>query len=218
MNARQPAPDAGSKAIFESLFRLIKSCSTPRTILILFGLLLAFVPAFVALDVHLGGTTPPDALFGYSAEQAYRAFEAEGDGGRRHHLLFEVVDLLLIPVYSLLYATTIAYTGQRLFGQSSRVVNLGISVPLVAGLVDYAENGLLMSLLLIYPQPLVGLATVAGVFTMAKWTWVYTGISLAGLGLLGLLGQALLRWHQRRHERSGEVRRLELPRPPVAAA
>jgi hypothetical protein len=179
-----------SAPLFDVLARPIRSWSTPRTMLILFGLLLLFVPAFVILKAGIGVPTPPDAMFGYSAEQAYRAFDAEEASGRRYHLIFQVLDLLLIPVYASLFATTIAYTFQRLFGRGSPVVNLGIVVPVLAGLVDYAENVSLLTLLWTYPEPLLALAAVSGVLTMLKWALVGAGCSLALLGLFGIALQA----------------------------
>jgi hypothetical protein len=200
-----------------ALIATIRSCSTPRTMLILLGVLLAFAPAFVALNVQLGGVTPPESMLGYSAEQAYRALDAEGDGGRRFHLLFEGIDLFLIPVYVMLYATVIAYTGERLFGRQGRVVTWGITIPLLAGFIDYVEDAALVILLGTYPEHLIGLATIAGILTLAKWIFVYTGALLALSGLLGLAGQKMLRLCQRRHQGTNEIRRLDLPRPPLAA-
>ena len=184
----------------ESFLTWITSRSSPRTMIILFGLLLAFAPAFVALNRELGGLTPPDALFGYSAQQAYRTFDAESEAGRRFHLIFEVIDLFMIPVYTLLYATTISYTARRLLGQGSRVVTWAMAIPLLAALADYSENAVLMTLLASYPQRLDALAAVAGVFTLTKWALVSAACVLAILGLLGSLGKAILQQYRRRHD------------------
>lgn len=186
--------------MFAALDRLVRPHATLGTMLGLLGFLVLFAPAFVILRMQLGTTVPPEAMFGYSAEQAYQILAAEGEAGRRVHLLFEIVDLLLIPVYTALYATAISYGAQRLPGRWHRVLAFCLFVPVLAGLIDYAEDGCLLTLLWAYPERLSTLATIAGVLTFAKWVLVYASLGLTFLALLGAVVQA---WRDRRAYQQG---------------
>jgi hypothetical protein len=176
--------------MFASLDRLIRRHATPGTMLGLLGFLVLFAPAFMILRMQLGATVPPDAMFGYSAEQAYAALAAEGEAGLRVHLLFEVIDLLLIPVYTALFATAVAYAARRMSRPWSRLLAWGTLVPVLAGLADYAEDGCLLTLISAYPERMPALAAVAGLLTLGRWLLVYASLGLAVVGLVGAAIQA----------------------------
>jgi hypothetical protein len=164
--------------------RLIRSRANGRWILTLLGLLVVLTPVLAVAGINMGEPSPGGRLW-YTAEEAYLALDAQGESGRQYHVLFLLLDLLLIPVYVALYAATIAHTYQRLFGRSDRVartIDLCMGVPLLAGLADYAENGALLALLYSYPEQIPALATVAGFLTAAKWTLVIPGFCLAASG------------------------------------
>jgi hypothetical protein len=171
-------------AVLSSLSRHLRAPDSTRPILFLVGLLLVLTPILAVLRLNIG-ETPPDGTLGYTAEQAYQMLDAAGDAGRQYHLVFELLDLFYIPVYVALLATTIAYTFRKLFGRSDRVVNavdLVLMVPLFAGLVDYAENAALLTLLARYPEQLPALAALAGALTSVKWTLVTLAFCLAASG------------------------------------
>ena len=192
--------------MFAALDRLTRPHATLGTMLGLLGFLVLFAPAFVILRMQLGATVPLDAMFGYSAEQAYQLLAAEGGGGRRVHLLFEIVDLLLIPVYTALYATAIAYGAQRLPGPWRRVLAICLFVPVLAGLVDYAEDASLLALLWAYPDRMPTVATLAGMLTLAKWVLVYASLALT---IVALLGAAVRTWRHREAYRQGMLLDLD---------
>jgi hypothetical protein len=150
--------------------------------------------------MQLGTIVPPDAMFGYSAEQAYQTLAAEGEGGQRVHRLFQIIDLLLIPVYTALYATAIAYGAQRLSDPWRRLLATCLFVPVLGGVVDYAEDASLLMLLSAYPDRLPTLATVAGGLTLAKWVLVYASLALT---IAALLGAAIQTWRARQAYQQG---------------
>lgn len=164
-----------------------RSFARPRIILALFGLLLLMVPVMLSLRAGIGVETPPDGLLGgFTADQLYSILDAEGDGGRFYHLLFQLADLFLIATYVAFYAASIAYWFRRLLGRHSRIVVALALLPVLAGLVDYAENAGLVTLLLWYPDTLPWLADLTGWFTQAKWALTGACLLLATFGMLGV--------------------------------
>ncbi len=183
--------------MFFALSETLRTWSTPRTILILLGLVIVLGGLFVAVGAQLGGPTPEAHFIGYSAELAFAALEDEGERGRRLHIVLELIDLLLIPAYALLYACTITFGFCRLLGRASALVHLNL-VPLLAGLVDYAEDACWLVLLGAFPRVVDGLATLAGILTAAKWALVFASLAVAVVALLGVAIQKAIRFGRAR--------------------
>jgi hypothetical protein len=162
--------------------RLLDRASEGTMVRILSCLLGVLVPLLLIVRANAGDAPLPGGQFGYSPEEAFRALDAVGSDGRWWFTAFQVLDLALIPAYSLLLAGAI---------RRARLGWLGLClVPLLAGAADYAENGCLLILLAAYPQTLTDVALAAGAATSAKWA-LLGGASL--LALSGPLGVAFSR-------------------------
>jgi hypothetical protein len=162
--------------------------------LCLFGLMSLLAVILTLVKTQLSDPALPGGQFGYTAEEAYRALGTVGGDGRGWFTVFQLVDLLFIPTYALLFATTISATARALIGRESHWRGLCL-IPLLASLVDYVETGCLLILLTAYPRHLAELATVAGVVTTAKWSLVGGSALLASVGLLGVLVQHARAFH-----------------------
>lgn len=126
-----------------------------------------------------GGHTILDMVPFYTAEKAYQMLTAYGPAGREHYLriLFTVDIVLPILAASFLaVAMTLVFPA----GHSLRKLNVA---PLLALAADYVENAAALALLLYYPNRLDGVASIAGVFTLAKHGlyWGSTLLVLYGL-------------------------------------
>lgn len=134
-----------------------------------------------------GGASIPDMeMFGYSPQQAYDILTAQGENGRAFYLHSIIPQDFLFPLlYALFYATTLTYMAQRLLPADHVFQHIGL-LGLSAGLADWAENLVLLGLLLNYPQRLDTLAMVANIFTLVKASLsMFTmGLILIGMGWL----------------------------------
>src|SRR6266498_2583261 len=102
-----------------SLSDWIGSRSSLKTRLALLGLVCLFVPILAIIKASVPDPALPGGQLSYSAEQAYRALSEVGSDGRRWFTVFQLVDLLFIPAYTLLFATTINVTYRTLLGRAS---------------------------------------------------------------------------------------------------
>jgi hypothetical protein len=175
------------------LDQLIAPRAKPGAILALLGLTVALGSLLVVVKSHLGDVPLPGGQLVYSSEQVYEALAASGGEGRRWFLLFQLLDLSFIPVYSLLFAATIRWAYRALAADRQRVAMLSVA-PLLGALADSMENGCLLLVLAAYPRQLWLVATVAGAFTAAKWILVGGSVLIASVGLLGVAAQ----WARRR--------------------
>ncbi len=134
-----------------------------------------------------GGARVLDTELFYSAQKAYAALDALQPAGRAEYLGFLLlVDSVFPLVYSAALAILLTVVFRSAFRAGQRVHKLAL-VPLAIGAFDYLENLAIITLLLRYPWHLEGLATLAGYFTLAKWSLTALSLLLLLLGLLGVL-------------------------------
>jgi hypothetical protein len=126
----------------------------------------------------------PDMSFVYSAGDLYRWAEAYGPDGRAAYVRVRwSFDLAWPLVYGLFLVTAVSWLGRRAYPSDSRWRLLNLT-PVVAVLLDYAENVLTSVVMLRYPSETVVAASLASPVTIAKW--IFVGVGFAAL-LTGLL-------------------------------
>lgn len=174
--------------------RIGKAASWPKV-----GLLLVAYVALVfvlsaaegRIKVYSGGRGVPDLLKGFTAAELYARLEAFGPEGRRIYAHAELVDLVYPVVYATLFAFLLALAVRRLFGPESRWAPLCL-LPYAAMLSDFLENACFFTVLGAWPARLDAVATLGGVFNLAKWGIVGFTLPLAIVGLVAM-GIAALR-------------------------
>ncbi|NNG03689.1 MAG: hypothetical protein HKM95_06255 [Inquilinus sp.] len=116
-----------------------------------------------------GGLEPFDLLpGGYDMDYARRLLEAIGSEGRAFYLTRQIpLDLL----YPGLFAATFAMVWLWLFARLSSpspLLRAGALLPIVVGIADYAENALVVTMLIGFPNLSKGVVKAASLFTVTK--------------------------------------------------
>jgi hypothetical protein len=177
--------------------RIGNAASWPRVGLV-FLAYLALVSALTAAEgrikEHSGGLGVPDLLHGFTAAELYARLEAFGPEGRRIYFFGELVDLIYPLVYATFFAFILALAARRLFAAGSRWALLCL-LPYAAMLSDYLENTCFFTVLGAWPSRLDAVATLAGVFNLAKWgifavTLPLVVVGLVAMGIVALRGRA----------------------------
>jgi hypothetical protein len=159
--------------IVDRIVAWIDRLATSRNILLYLALYLALNAAVLPLaqariEAASGGIGPLDSQFTYSPTRAYAALAAYGNDGRQFYGIVEVTAGLVYPaIYGLFFALTIAYCFRRVMPPGHFAHRLAL-LPLVAALLDYVENALIVVLIMAYPERLAGLAVAAGLITALK--------------------------------------------------
>ena len=137
-----------------------------------------------------GGLSILDTRFFYSPTDVYALLDALGDEGiaiyQRMHL---GLDLLFPLVYTLFFASLGAFLRAKLQAQFKRLTPPAW-ILFLAGFFDLLENGSIMLLAWRYPAKMEGLAKIAQVFTLLKF-------SFFGLSIALLLFHLALAWLMR---------------------
>ncbi len=105
-----------------------------------------------------------DLTVGFNPQKTLDMVAAYGDEGRAYYARTEMTADVAYPiVYAFFFGIilTMLYRGKR-----SNWVNV---LPFVALAFDYAENGILVTLLKSFPQQSYPMAVVCEVFKMGKW-------------------------------------------------
>ncbi len=128
-----------------------------------------------------------DVTINYSPEVAYAKLTAYGEQGRYAYRIFlDYVDSVFPALYGLFfllgttYAFACVFPGRPVW-QKLSFLTLGTT------LFDYAENFCFLAMLRHYPQRLEGVARVANIFTLTKWSFAVFSMVLVIIGAAGLL-------------------------------
>lgn len=133
-----------------------------------------------------------DLMFRYTPGELYEVVEGYSEQGRQVYALGSATFDVVHPIaYAFFYAIVITYTFRRLFAPQNPLQRLHL-VPFGAMLADILENASIIAILLSYPQRLVGLAWLAGLFTTAKWILACAAIGLALLGIVGSVSRWII--------------------------
>jgi hypothetical protein len=137
-----------------------------------------------AAEEYSADVGSPDLSFFYSAEELYRMAEVYGEEGREAYIRARFTfDLLWPIVYTLFLSTAISWSFVRAVPTYSglRSVNL---VPILAMVFDYLENISTSLVMWRYPEKIVGVAAIAPIFTLVKWTLLTVAILSLILGVV----------------------------------
>lgn len=169
--------------------------STGRTLLVLFILFTSIIVAVNALDVPIsipalkrlsGGIGILDEQFFYTPDRAYEIMDAYGSAGRQLHLAISLlVDIPLPAIHALFFAVAVTVIFRRAFTPDSRLQRLNL-LPLAGGVIDYAENLSILSIIIRYPERVDIIASLAGYLTLAKNISILSSLILILLGLAAL--------------------------------
>ena len=141
-----------------------------------------------------GGAGSPDTSFFYTPDDLYRMAEAYGEVGRQAYIRARFTfDLIWPLVYTLFLATAISWTFGRAFAPDSRWQRANL-VPLLAAILDYAENLSTSLVMLRYPAQTAVVDLLAPVFTALKWGLLGASFLLLIAGIV----VAVWRWARRK--------------------
>jgi hypothetical protein len=121
--------------------------------------------------------------FGFApASQAHAVLTAFGPAGRHTQaLLLSTVDVLIPFASGLFGALAIVVFGRALLGKPGRWLGL-VSIPILAMLLDYAENASIAALLVTFPRDPAWLSVVTHALTQAKTVFYGSTALLVALG------------------------------------
>jgi hypothetical protein len=176
--------------------RIGNAASWPRVGLVFLaygGLLSALMAAEGRIKEHSGGLGVPDLLHGFTAAELYARLEAFGPEGRHIYFFAELVDLIYPLAYATFFAFLLALAARRLFAPGSRWAMLCL-LPYGAMLSDYLENACFFTVLGAWPARVDVVATLGGVFNLAKWgifgvTLPLVVVGLVAMGVVALQGR-----------------------------
>jgi len=146
-------------------------------------LVLPKVSAYTAIAI--GGEGSPDTELLYSGETLYNIAGSYGMAGRRLYILLRwTFDLIWPMVYGVcLISLSISLTHTI----KHRVIKKMYLLPMGAVVFDYLENTFVTIVMLIYPQKLITIGTIASYASLLKWLWLslaFIGVIVVAMGLL----------------------------------
>lgn len=151
----------------------IERLATPKATLIALAVCLVvgfltfrFGP-FARLSTWGGEARLFDMTADYAPEQAWAILEAFGPEGRALYLRFLALDTLTLCLNGLAGALLLAFALKRLFAERSVLRRLAWT-PVLVALLDLCENGGILAMLLLYPQPPEGIAGFTRLVTSIK--------------------------------------------------
>ncbi len=119
-----------------------------------------------------GGAGILDLQNGYSVNRAYEILSGLGPAGRAYYLRAILpMDFIFPLTYTLFYLSTMLWI-LKATPALNKWMNLIVFVPLLTVLFDYAENIMIINMLVSFPQQLTLTAKAANVFTMLKFNFV----------------------------------------------
>ena len=126
----------------------------------------------------------PDTSLWYSPGDLYAAAQAWGPDGRAAYVSARVTfDVVWPLVYGALLLTTLAWVWARATVSGSRWRRTAL-LPVLAVMLDYAENICTATAIARYPARTPVLAELAPMFTAAKWLTLSASFLLLGIGLI----------------------------------
>jgi len=183
----QPSPAPGA---VRRLAEALVAASTGRRALIALAVFVAFtatvLPWQAGIAAEYGeGVGSPDTSLWYSADGLYELAEAYGDDGRAAYVRARVTfDVVWPLVYAAMLALALGWLLRRATAPLARL-RVVVLLPIAALLADYAENACTAIVMARWPSTTDLLATLAPVFTAAKWTLL--GAAFLAVPVLGLL-------------------------------
>ena len=154
----------------------IGTVSTGRTVLLLFVATQIIYLAMLLFTLphlqHLAGGMKPFDLLpqGYDSVYAGNFMEAIGPEGRRFYLTRQIpLDLVYPALFAMAFAVMWVWLLNSYHCASGRWRWVAL-LPVIAGLADYVENGLIATMLNTYPDMSDAVVATASLATMLKST------------------------------------------------
>ena len=135
------------------------------------------------LKIISGGVGLLDMELLYTPEQAYTLFATMGKAGRTFDLSYIIpLDLVFPFLYTLFYAVSITWLLHRWLPEHSMWHSLNL-IPLFGGIADYLENFGIITMLVLWPEPLpnVALFTMVAGFVKFSFTIISTLLIIGAL-------------------------------------
>lgn len=125
--------------------------------------------------------------FFYTAEWLNTLASQLGDEGRRFYIISRLRFDFLWPVaFTFFFFNVLA-----LLYKDMRLIRYLLLLPIFGLIFDYLENVSVSVVFAMYPRTLVALSHLAGIFTMFKWTAIYTTFIVIVVGIIRLAGKSV---------------------------
>lgn len=171
------------------LYNLSTTRVTVLSLILFFLFLIMVLPhqAETAAE-ETGSTLSPDTSFYYSPARLYSIAETYGTQGRRAYIQHRFTFDLIFPlVYTFFLTASLSQALRRLMANVPRALKLNL-IPVLGMTCDYLENLSTSLVMAAYPQQLLFIARLAGIFTLMKWVFIGASFFLLigpGIYLLG---------------------------------
>ena len=131
-----------------------------------------------------GKSGSPDMSFYYSADDLYHFAEAYGEQGREAYVRARFTfDVIWPLVYTLFLTTTISWVNTRAFAPDSWWQRANL-IPVLGLVFDYLENLTTSLVMLRYPDRTAVIDSLAPVFTLLKWVFIFGSFVLLFAGVV----------------------------------
>jgi len=158
----------------ERLIRLLQKYATGKVVLVLFTLTVAVYLAMLLYSIPAVVSFAPDMMLfdlspaGYTFEYAAALLEALGSEGRATYLTTQLpLDFFYPGLFAVTYSLLLTWLFLKGADHSSKVYYFSL-VPIAAGLFDYIENVLIVSMINSFPDISPTIAELASIFTILK--------------------------------------------------
>ena len=133
---------------------------------------------------RFGGLTPLDLRESYTHQDVCTFMEKIGDSGRMFYAkMLLMLDFAFPLAYTLFWAAAIAFFWSKFLPCNSKLMYISL-LPFAAGLADWLENLLVLSMLFSYPKILNLMVQLANFMTNAKDFFMWVSLLLLLIGLL----------------------------------
>lgn len=174
-----------------NLSEKIKRMSSPKPLLLLalffiiMYMLISGQPFGAAeFSERFCGLTPLDLQGSYTTEEVCTYMEKLGEAGRIFYAkMLLMLDFAFPLSYTLFWSAGFAFLLGRFLPCNSKLMYISL-LPFVAGLADWMENLLILSMLFSYPKIVNIVVTLAGVMTSIKDLFMWISLLLLVFGLL----------------------------------
>lgn len=146
---------------------------------------------------RFSGLTPLDQRESYTPQEVCTFMEKLGDSGRIFYTkMLLMLDFAFPLAYTLFWAAALSFLLGKFLPCNSKLMYISL-LPFAAGLADWLENILILSILFSYPKITNMVAVLANIMTNAKDLFMWASLFMLLLGLLlyliRLVGKAISR-------------------------
>jgi len=161
--------------------RYLRRLCKPHTFLLALAVFCISQAAILHLHNHFRQLTEQSILDmraeGYTEEDVRHLLEEAGPQGRNQYLVIEAIDYPYMCSYGFLLSGLLSIASAVAPFEYFKYLNL---LPIVAVLVDAAEDALVLSMLLSYPNLVDAVAPIVPKVSQWKWTLLYACVCVVG--------------------------------------